>query len=193
MGHSLAQFVTANRDELVSRCRAKVAGRSSAATTTAQTDDSVPLFLDPLIAELDGRSQTDAITEGAGAHGRNLREQGFTIGQVVHDYGDVRQSTTDLAVERNAPISTDDFRTLNRCLDNAIAGAVTLFTKGSLTATSGTFAEMERSSRPRPPRSRCCRPAPSEWPAGPAPWSTSACAASTRSWMPTAAGRSPWC
>ena len=32
---------------------------------------------------------------------------------------------TDLAVELNAPISTDDFRTLNRCLDEAIAGAVT--------------------------------------------------------------------
>src|SRR3970282_876 len=27
----------------------------------------------------------------------------------------------------NAPISTDDFRTLNRCLDDAIAGAVTEF------------------------------------------------------------------
>jgi hypothetical protein len=39
----------------------------------------------------------------------------------------VCQSITDLAVEKNAPISTDDFRTLNRCLDDAIAGAVTQF------------------------------------------------------------------
>jgi hypothetical protein len=46
----------------------------------------------------------------------------------VHDYGDVCQSITDLAVELGAPIATDDFRTLNRCLDNAIAGAVTEFT-----------------------------------------------------------------
>ena len=30
-------------------------------------------------------------------------------------------------METNAPISTDDFRTLNRCLDDAIAGAVTQF------------------------------------------------------------------
>ena len=29
--------------------------------------------------------------------------------------------------KQNAPISTDDFRTLNRCLDDAIAGAVTEF------------------------------------------------------------------
>ena len=47
------------------------------------------------------------------------------MSQVVHDYGDVCQSVTDLAVEMNAPIGTEDFRTLNRCLDDAIAGAVT--------------------------------------------------------------------
>jgi hypothetical protein len=46
----------------------------------------------------------------------DLLLQGFTVSQVVHDYGDVCQSITDLAVEVNAPISTDDFRMLNRCL-----------------------------------------------------------------------------
>jgi hypothetical protein len=34
---------------------------------------------------------------------------------------------TALAVEQNVPISTDEFRTLNRCLDNAIADAVASF------------------------------------------------------------------
>ena len=53
--------------------------------------------------------------------------QGFTVSQVVHDYGDVCQAITELAVEMNAPISTDDFRMLNQCLDDAIAGAVTEF------------------------------------------------------------------
>jgi hypothetical protein len=48
-----------------------------------------------------------------------------TVSQVVHAYGDVCQAVTELAVERQAAISTDDFRTLNRCLDDAIAGAVT--------------------------------------------------------------------
>ena len=46
---------------------------------------------------------------------------------MVHDYGDVCQSVTALAVEQHAPISTDEFRTLNRCLDNAIADAVASF------------------------------------------------------------------
>ena len=41
-----------------------------------------------------------------------------------YDYGNVCQSITDLALELGAPISVDDFRTLNRCLDDAIASAV---------------------------------------------------------------------
>ena len=70
------------------------------------------------------------ISKTAVLHGRDLLRQGFTVSQVVHDYGDVCQSITDLAMEMNAPISTDDFRTLNRCLDDAIAGAVTEFGRG---------------------------------------------------------------
>lgn len=47
--------------------------------------------------------------------------------QVVHHYGDVCQAVTELAVRRGSPINTDEFRTLNRCLDEAIADAVTAF------------------------------------------------------------------
>jgi hypothetical protein len=34
-----------------------------------------------------------------------------------------------LAIETGAPISVDEFRIFNRCLDNATAGAVTEFVK----------------------------------------------------------------
>jgi signal transduction histidine kinase len=61
----------------------------------------------------------------AALHGRELSQQGFTVDQVVHDYGDLCQAITDLAFERGASIATDEFRTLNRCLDNGIADAVT--------------------------------------------------------------------
>jgi signal transduction histidine kinase len=52
---------------------------------------------------------------------------GFTVDQVVHDYGDLCQAITDLAFERTMPFQVDEFRTLNRCLDDAIAAAVTGF------------------------------------------------------------------
>jgi len=121
----LHDFIGANREELIRRCQAKVATRSISPPTQPQIEHGVPLFLSQLIKELRSEhSQTDEIVRGATEHGHDLLLQGFTVSQVVHDYGDVCQSVTDLAVELAAPISTDDFRTLNRCLDDAIAGAV---------------------------------------------------------------------
>ena len=43
-------------------------------------------------------------------HGHDLLHQGFSVSQVVHDYGDVCQSITELAMELAAPISAEDFR-----------------------------------------------------------------------------------
>ena len=122
---ALYDFIGKNRDELIRRCRVKVATRSAPRPTEAEINHGVPLFLEQLSAELrQGPSKADAINQSAMEHGHDLLLQGFTISPVVHDYGDVCQSITDLAVETNAPISAEDFRTLNRCLDDAIAGAV---------------------------------------------------------------------
>ena len=44
----------------------------------------------------------------------------------MQDYGDVCQTVTGLGVEMNAPISPDDFRGLDLCLNEAIAGALTV-------------------------------------------------------------------
>jgi signal transduction histidine kinase len=63
--------------------------------------------------------------KSAAAHGRELLQNGFTVEGLVHDYGDLCQSITDLALERGVPFTMEEFRTLNRCLDNAIANAIT--------------------------------------------------------------------
>ena len=68
-----------------------------------------------------------AISRAASVHGAELLRLGYTVDQVVHDYGDVCQAVTELADEEDEGISIGEFRTLNRCLDNAIADAVTSF------------------------------------------------------------------
>jgi signal transduction histidine kinase len=82
----------------------------------------------------------------AALHGRELLQQGFTVDQVVHDYGDLCQAITDLAFERQAPIEIDEFRTLNRCLDNGIADAVTEYSyqRYSVATNDGVQALNER-------------------------------------------------
>jgi signal transduction histidine kinase len=69
------------------------------------------------------------IGNAATIHGRELLQHGYTVDQVVHDYGDLCQAITDLAFELNVDIEIGEFRTLNRCLDNGIAGAVTEFNR----------------------------------------------------------------
>ena len=140
---TLHSFIDKNRDELITRCRRKVAKRSTPLPTEAEIDHGVPLFLDQLCEELrHGPSNTHEIGKGAMKHGHDLLVQGFNISQVVHGYGDVCQSITDLAVETDAPIGTDDFRTLNRCLDDAIAGAVTEFSRAQDVTRDGESHEM---------------------------------------------------
>jgi len=55
--------------------------------------------------------------------GRDFLRRGFTVAQVARDCGDLGAAITELAFECNAIIELDEFRTLDRCLDNAIAAA----------------------------------------------------------------------
>jgi signal transduction histidine kinase len=138
-------FLANNRGDLIERCRAKVATRPARRATPQQLHNGVPLFLEQLIKTLrieqtgepldsravsgpaGGGTSLSEIGTSAAQHGRELLELGFSVDQVVHDYGDLCQAITDLAYERDAPFEVDEFRTLNRCLDNAIADAVTEF------------------------------------------------------------------
>src|SRR5690348_8678751 len=124
----LCEFIAVNRDEIIRRCRAKVARRAVPPPTKAEIDHGVPVFLDQLGEALRfGLNSTPEIGKSALQHGHDLLLEGFTVSQVVHDYGDICQAITELAMELNAPVSTEDFRMLNRCLDEAIAGAVTQY------------------------------------------------------------------
>jgi hypothetical protein len=71
---------------------------------------------------------------------------GFTAAQVIHDYGNVCQSITELAVRLDAPITTDEFRTLNRCLDEAMAEAVSEFGRQRETSISNDETERRASA-----------------------------------------------
>jgi signal transduction histidine kinase len=124
----LSEFVADNRDEIVRRCSARGARRVTTAAVDAEIDRGIPLLLDQLVDALHrGHTSSPEIVHSARVHGHDLLRRGFSVSDVVHNYGDVCQSITELALERSAPISTHDFRMLNGCLDDAIAGAVTQY------------------------------------------------------------------
>lgn len=142
----MSNFLAAHRDELIERCARKVAERPMRQATALQLQNGIPLFLAQLQRTLEAEERqqpteslrisgaaggdAESLSEmgaSASVHGKQLLDLGFTVDQVVHDYGDLCQAITDLAFESDSPFTVHEFRTLNRCLDNGIASAVTAF------------------------------------------------------------------
>lgn len=71
------------------------------------------------------RPDEAVVAKSAGLHGTELLRLGYTLSHVVHAYGAMCQSITELATNKKITITTDEFHDLNRCLDIGIAGAVT--------------------------------------------------------------------
>jgi signal transduction histidine kinase len=115
--------------------------------TTHELEQGVPLFLSQLSETLRREESatpfaSSAIGASAARHGGELLALGFSLSEVVHDYGDICQAVTEVALEQQAPITTEEFHTLNRCLDTAIAEAVT--EHGRVTATRTMSEETHR-------------------------------------------------
>lgn len=151
----LHEFLTSNRDELIRRCKRREAQRAEPGNLGAATDRGVPLFMQQLVETLRHEQMGQAKNFGraeplpvpmhmgraAALHGAELLRLGYSIDQVVHGYGDVCQSVTEMAIEQRFSITAEEFRTLNRCLDDAIADAVTAFGSESV-AASGVHADV---------------------------------------------------
>jgi signal transduction histidine kinase len=147
----LYEFLEANRAELIERCRAKVARRPAphAKGKAKEMAHGIPLFLGQLIDTLHPEGAGPAVHDGEAAgpsgsqqeprhvpselatsaarHGHELLRDGYAVDQVVYAYGDLCQAITELAIEKGTAVSSEDFHTLNRCIDDAIADAVTEF------------------------------------------------------------------
>jgi signal transduction histidine kinase len=136
-----------------------VTTRSAPKVTGPESLHGIPTFLDQLIETLRieqtaepmqsrkvsgvaGGGTPSEIGTTATLHGRELLKRGYTLEQVVRDYGDLCQAITNLAYELSAPIEVDEFRTFNRCLDNAIAEAISEFSheQRSAAAQEGVHA-----------------------------------------------------
>jgi signal transduction histidine kinase len=146
----LHEFVTTYREAIIARSRLRARARPWPAASTVELQNGLPIFLSQLADTLQREEAATplgggAIGESATRHGRELLQLGFTVSEVVHDYGDIRQAVTEVAAEEHVLITTDEFRILNRCLDAAIADAVTEHAR--ITAESRSTQEFERMGR----------------------------------------------
>ena len=143
----LHEFLTTHRDAIITRTREKMTNRPWPLASTSELANGVPLFLTQLSNALRSEATATSVSsseigEAATRHGGELLALGFNVSQVVHDYGDICQAVTKIALEEQVPVTTDEFHTLNRCLDNATAEAVTEHAR--LTAAKTSADETER-------------------------------------------------
>jgi signal transduction histidine kinase len=143
----LYQFIALHRADIVTRTRERVRGRPWPSVSSHELEYGVPLFLTELFETLRLEAtptpfSSDTIGATASRHGAEMLAAGFNVSQVVHDYGDICQVITELAFEHQAPITVEEFHTLNRCLDTAIAEAVT--EHGRLIAQRRSEEEVQR-------------------------------------------------
>src|SRR6185295_20149161 len=143
----LYELLRMNRENLIDRCRLKVSQRSSPPASAAELQYGVPLMLDQLLEALVREEKSPTPQEEcvfgyspatlgsaeagrtAALHGSELFRLGYSVDQVVHDYGDLCQAITELAKEIDAPITVDEFHTFNRLLDQSIADAVSAYVR----------------------------------------------------------------
>jgi len=146
----LREFVSLNREAIMLRTRNRLVSRFSPALSRDELDNGVPVFLTQLSETLRWEATatpfaSDAIGSTAARRGAELESRGFSVSQVVHSYGDICQAITELAIEQQVPITTEEFHTLNRCLDSAIAEAVTEHAR--MVAVTTSRSETERLGR----------------------------------------------
>ena len=153
----LQDFLLHNQDELLRRCNDNVHKRTGPDAPATDALHGLPILISQLIGTLRKKrdsggphsvpvSVTHDIGDSAREHGSDLLRSGFTVEQVVHVYGDLSQAVTELAVETRAEITVDEFQTFNRCLDSAIANAVSEFgrARDRVVADAGSQSTNER-------------------------------------------------
>lgn len=130
---SLFQMLIDRRAEILAISEEKTVALAALRPNTAELKAGLPIFMDQLVAVLKKSHAAVSphdeveIMKKSGVHGAEMLRLGYTLSHVVHAYGALCQSITQVASEGNFPVSAAEFHNLNRCLDIAIAGAVTEF------------------------------------------------------------------
>ena len=142
---TLHTFLVANRDEILERSRTKLDRRDVSKPNEPEPAYGLPRFLDQLVTILGAKNsevpvELDTVAASATSYGGDLLRRGMTVAQVVQDYGSLCQSVTEVAAERHASITAEEFQTFNQCLDEAIARAVTEYQHQRDRSVSGSGA-----------------------------------------------------
>jgi len=145
----LDTFIVKEREEILARSRLRAAARPG---SRPELPNGLPIFLGQLVTALRLADSTDQIDhheirKSAAERGKAMLRSGVSVEEVVHEYGDVCQTVTELAIEREQHIPTAEFRVMNLCLDDAIAEAVAEFGEHAQRSAAPGVSERSKEQR----------------------------------------------
>jgi signal transduction histidine kinase len=123
----LGEFLVSSRDAIITRAREWASLRASPRSNDVDLTNGIPVLLEQVGTAVRLASSSDRVAyQRLVAHAERHEGEPFpAVARIVHDYGDLRQAILDLATRQETPVSADELRTLNLCLDDAMARAVT--------------------------------------------------------------------
>lgn len=130
MATMLSEMLSAHRDELSARAHARLASRAAAPAIEQELVAGLATFFEQLqlslvTADANEQSEHSDLLRTARLRGADFFRHGLSAARIVQDYGDLAEVVTELALERDAPISSAESRVLKQCLDEATAAGVT--------------------------------------------------------------------
>lgn len=139
----LCEFIILNRDAILDATCAKVAQARPQTCGPDSLRKAVPVLLSRLSALV--RSAAVGASSRAGdsaVHVDDPLTLGLSVSDVIRVYADICRAVTELAMAQDAPMTVDEFRTLDQALDMAAANAVAEHARFTIHQT--THQETER-------------------------------------------------
>lgn len=133
---TLEEFLTRRHRDIVARVRGRAQVRAWPSVTGRDDEHGASVFLAQLVEALRVARRWDAapspvLALTAATHAAELRAAGCSVAEVVHHYGDICQTITEMSIEQHIPLTAADYQCLHRCVHLAIAAAVTEYARVS--------------------------------------------------------------
>ncbi|HEX4384499.1 MAG TPA: sensor histidine kinase [Myxococcales bacterium] len=126
----LSDFIVSHRESIIRRIREQLrALAGNERRDDEELSDGLPEFLDAVTAAVAGpaRGNSAELQRLAAIHSRHRVDQGYSIENLVRDYGAICDAVTGLADEQQQPIAAGEFQRLNYAIDDGIAAGVMQF------------------------------------------------------------------
>jgi signal transduction histidine kinase len=120
---SLAEYVEANKERLVSRWKQLATDRLALRLDESELLNHLPVFLDDLVVALRSPSQTWPATESAASHGRHRMRSGIDIGALTQEMALITEALCELSAEDVCDLPASDLLRLTRALGRGTAAS----------------------------------------------------------------------